>query len=247
MDSKLKYYHLQIDGKIIMSYRTKVETELRTLMVDKDIGGHGMEHFLAVANHAVAALEYENLDDKIKLQIELAALLHDADETKIFPNNHHNENARDILLRVLDMDDKDIWIENIIFMINLVSCSKNGDDEVPHPWLSIPRDCDRLEAIGEIGIQRCKEYTDHIKAPYHTKDTPRAYSRKEVWRHASYERFSQYKNGRKSASMIDHYYDKLLHIGHPSCLKSQNKYILTEAATRNDILVDFVLNYWRQH
>lgn len=141
-----------------MSYTCKVEAELRQLMQDKDMGGHGLDHFLAVADHARKALLHENLDKKIKLQIELAALLHDADESKIFPLNKNNENAHRILDKIIDFDNKNEFINNVISLINLVSCSKNGDDDVPQPWMAIPRDCDRLEAIGEIGIKRCLEY-----------------------------------------------------------------------------------------
>lgn len=226
-----------------MSYRSKIELELQELMKNSNVGGHGIDHFIDVADHATLAVQYENLDEQTKLQIILAALLHDADEKKLFTTKN-NSNARTILDKVIDFPNKDTFIEDIIDMINLVSCSEHGDDEVPHPWMAIPRDCDRLTAIGEIGIKRCKEFTDHIKNPYHTDDTPRATSVEEVLANATYERFVGYKSGVPSTSMIDHYYDKLLHIGRPECLRSQNKYILEEANRRNGLMATFVVDYW---
>ena len=132
----------------------------------------------------------------------------------------------------------------IIEMIDLVSCSKNGDSEPPEPWMAIPRDCDRLEAIGQIGIDRCREFTIHKKAPFHTETTPRAQTIEDVWKAATPERFDAYMKGVNSISMIDHYYDKLLHIGRPEKLRSQNPYILRQAAKRNDVMASFVVDYW---
>ena len=227
--------------------RGLVEDRLKELMVGKDVGGHGFDHFVAVANHAVEALKYENISDRCKLQVELAALLHDADEDKIFPESVNYENARRILFETIDIEDKETFIDEIIYMIDIVSCSRNGDNEVPQSWMGIPRDCDRLEAIGQIGIDRCKEYTDHLGNPYHTDSTPRVTTVEELWSVATSDRFNGYMNGKKSPSMIDHYYDKLLHIGNSSSLRSQNPYILGEASKRNDIMVNFVLEYWKQN
>jgi uncharacterized protein len=223
--------------------RSQVEAMLRALMTGHDVGGHGFDHFIAVANHAVAALKCETLSPRKKLEVELAALLHDVDDSKIFPDSMGYQNARAILEKI-DVSDKDELIENAIEMIDLVSCSKNGDREPPEPYMAIPRDCDWLEAIGQIGIDRCRDFTIYKQAPFHVDSTPRAYTEEQVWMEATPERFTAYMNGAKSASMIDHYYDKLLHIGKPAHLRSQNPYILEEAARRNHIMVEFIINYW---
>jgi len=226
-----------------MSIRSQVERELYSLIKDHEIGGHGMDHFIAVTNHAVEALDHETLSPRIKLQVELAALLHDADDKKIFPSSINYQNARNILSHI-DIEDKSNFIEGIITMIDLVSCSKNGDSEPSEPYMAIPRDCDRLEAIGQIGIDRCKEFIVHKEQPFHIDTTARVYTEEELWQIATPERFNAYKTGVSSVSMIDHYYDKLLHIGKPGCLRSQNRYILDEAARRNHIMVQYVLDYW---
>ncbi|CAH6420246.1 Hypothetical protein HVR_LOCUS1140 [uncultured virus] len=240
-----------------------VEDELRDLLKNHDVGGHGMDHMLAVASHTEKALEHELLPKHTKLQVYLAALLHDADDPKIFKNSNNYNNARDILERSITLSNtrgfyyleynkcsecldhvdlyRNTYINSIISMIDLVSCSKNGDSDPPVPWMAIPRDSDRLEAAGEIGIERCLQVTKHFGSPHHTPDTPRVYTEEELWKVATPERFTNYK---KSVSMIDHYYDKLLHIVAPERLKSKNVYILKEAERRNKIMIDYVLNYW---
>ena len=246
-----------------------VKNKLRDLMKDHNVGGHNIEHMIAVMNHAKKAVEQEILPQYIKEKIILAALLHDADDTKIFKHSKHFNNARTILKESLSedflrplMDEemdvtkfwfyydgnillyRDFFIDDVIELIELVSCSKDGNSDPPQRWMAIPRDCDRLEAIGEIGIKRCDEYSAATNAPDFTPETHRVSTEKELWSVATPERFSKYK---KSVSKIDHYYDKLLHIGKPECLKSQNKYILEEASRRRDIMVQYVLDFWKCH
>lgn len=220
--------------------------ELKKLMVENNIADHhGYQHMIAVHNHAKSALEDELLLEENELAIELAALLHDVDDKKIFKNSQNNENARKILDKVLPLEYKnDKFIELVIGMIELVSCSKNGSSKPRKSWMAIPRDADRLEALGSIGIQRCKEFNLSIGAPLHLDSTPRVHTEEELWKVATPERFANYKS---SDSMIDHFYDKLLHIGKPEYLMSCNSYILEEAAKRNQCMIQFVLQYWKDH
>lgn len=270
------------------SIYTTIEAKLRELMIGHDVGGHGVDHMIAVMEHAEAAVACEDLPNYTKEIIILAALLHDADDPKIFKDHNRYENAKrilnetlteDYLLPLMKESSKQDWvwsirnhasnplstvtsveevnqeptwllnqfkfffIEDVLELISLVSCSKNGNREPREKWMVIPRDCDRLEAIGEIGIQRCDEYSAAINAPDYTPDTVKVYTEEELWQVATPERFAKYK---KSVSKIDHYYDKLLHIGTPECLKSQNAYILEEAARRNNLMVKYVLDFWNQ-
>ncbi|CAK7994551.1 Hypothetical protein POVR1_LOCUS75 [uncultured virus] len=119
------------------------EIHLQTLLVDRDVAGHGFGHMKTVADHAMKALEVETISPSEKLAVSLAALLHDADDEKIFPGSVDNENARKILTTIGAAD-----VELIVEMINLVSCSKNGDTDPPKPFMAIPRDCDKAELIG---------------------------------------------------------------------------------------------------
>jgi uncharacterized protein len=221
---------------------------------------HGITHAIAVMNHAENALnqaenalnqaentlnQAENtlnqttfkFDEKIKRCVKLAALLHDADDRKFFPNNQNYENLRQIL-DDLPSDEIDL----IIKMISLVSSSKNGDripeDAIKNEWLLYPRYADRLEAIGIIGIERCFQYALTSKNPLYISTTPYVTTEEELWKVASIERYNRYTG--YSDSMIDHYYDKLLCA---SIFPIRNKYFDKETELRRKPLIDFILMF----
>lgn len=196
------------------------------------------------------------------LAILLAALLHDLDDRKLFPDHKNYENARRVMKKVCesrgDPDDKAGLGDRVISMISYVSTSGNGD-EVPeefkdHPWVLIPRWADRLEAVGrKVGIPRCAQYTKGIRRPLFTERTKRARTEEELWKIATPERYRLYTQGgideegkeRKkgeSESMIDHFYDKLLHIGR---VTTGNAFLDSEFAKRHTEMVQFVLKFGR--
>jgi uncharacterized protein len=202
----------------------------------KDISPcHGYEHAMAVYNHAVKATEELKIQEKEL--ILYAALLHDIDDPKFFKSKDC-ENAISILKEVGLKDEE---IKTVVEMINLVSSSKNGD-RVPESvkgkeWKLIPRWCDRLEAIGKIGIQRCATFRKNVtKAPFFASSTPRPKDMEELSSYVSVERYKSYKG--ESLSMIDHYFDKLLLLGSFEC---NNNYIKEEVKKRNDVMSAFVL------
>lgn len=215
--------------------------ELHEIMKTVNAPGHGVDHFVAVYKHACEAVLREDLPPDTKLHIVVAALLHDIDEKKFFPHNKHYENAR-LILNKLNYTYKDV--EDIIDMIKLVSCSTNGDSTPPFPYMCIPRDCDRLEAIGLLGVERALQCATLYNEPFTVDTTEKAFTIDDINRIVTPERFNKYASGIKSLSLIDHFYDKLLHIGKPECLKSGNAYILEMAKTYHDNMVQYVLNYW---
>lgn len=202
---------------------------------------HGIEHALIVVGHVDRALELNPLPEQTQLAIRLAALLHDADDGKFFSTSKELTNARTVLERLeLPLET----IELVLRMINLVSCSKNGNswDSVDQEWLLYPRFADRLEALGEIGLVRCWVYTYHVKRPLFTDETPRPKTLEELRAVASPERFEQYVNKKGkvgSSSFIDHFYDKLLHIAQ----LGTNPYFTQEAALRLRIMEDFLVDF----
>ncbi len=194
-----------------------------------------------------------SLSEKVASEIQLAALLHDVDDYKYSSftimysgddNDSHTPypNAMSILSKVLrECEDRpEIDIELVLFMIDLVSCSQNGNDvpiEIQNTssnyqhHLLIPRWSDRLEAIGRPGVIRCYQYTLEKGRPLWGEGDPKPKTETEVWDHATPDRFKQYltrgkckqetkaKNSSDVTSnedtMIAHYYDKLLHIARP--------------------------------
>lgn len=198
---------------------------------------HGMDHAEAVLAHAARAVDdYQDMSESQRDAVLLAALLHDADDAKYFQDT---ENAREIA-EMAGADDE--TVELVCEMIDLVSTRKNKNTSVPahQEWKLIPRWCDRLEAMGTIGVERCVDYAKRIGNPMRTEDTAVCRSSAEVDAVATPERFAAY-NG-ESASIIDHFYDKLLHLRR-GITSTQSRYLMEEAERRHQVLVDYVLLY----
>jgi uncharacterized protein len=118
---------------------------------------HGWRHYQLVKTNLIKAVNiYHFISHKDKLCYTLAALLHDVDDRKIFPNSINYQNARMILLNA---GLRRPLIDRIVYLIDLVSASKNGNSIPENKYDLLPREADRVEAIGEIGLVRCYIYT----------------------------------------------------------------------------------------
>lgn len=175
--------------------------------------GHGATHAYTVASHAMLALNSlkKRPDTHQSRAVILAALLHDVDDHKLF-NTIDYANAR----KILAQETPEI-VDLVIKMISLVSCSANGNNIDPAlpEWMYYPRWADRLEAIGEEGIRRCHSYSVHVGRPLFTEETPRVTNMEDLAVVAPPSRFSNYiETGGKVglSTMIDHFYDKLVHL-----------------------------------
>jgi uncharacterized protein len=92
---------------------------------------------------------------------------------------------------------------------------------------------DRLEALGETGVERCLAYARHKQLPLATADTLLAHTDADIDRIATPERFAAYASGRvSSVSVIDHFWDKLLHIGNMTDSGITNRHLIGEAQRR---------------
>ena len=121
---------------------------------------HGVEHANIVHENAIQIMiTYEPmLTMEQKIMISTAALLHDVDDRKYFPNNKNQENAREIMTKNMGHTPK--MIDQIAELISYVKTSGSvvyDISDIPK-WKLIPRDADRIEAIGKIGVRRCLEY-----------------------------------------------------------------------------------------
>lgn len=114
--------------------------------------GHDAEHTLRVYRNAAAiAANYPDCD---KTMICLAALLHDADDHKLF-DTADNANARRFMeSQSIDRETAD----RICGIINSVSFSRNKGSAPESPEGKIVQDADRLDAIGAVGIARAFAY-----------------------------------------------------------------------------------------
>ena len=114
--------------------------------------GHDFDHTMRVYRTAMEIAEAEPECDR--LIVALAALLHDADDAKLF-ETENNANAR-AFLNSQNIDEA--TAQRICTAINAVSFSKNRDRRPELPEGRIVQDADRLDAIGAIGIARTFAY-----------------------------------------------------------------------------------------
>ncbi len=115
-------------------------------------GGHDAEHTLRVYQNALRISEHEPGCDR--MTVILAALLHDADDHKLF-HTDHNMNAR-VFLTANHVPDEQA--KRVLAAINSVSFSRN-QGRVPESLEGkIVQDADRLDAMGAIGIARTFAY-----------------------------------------------------------------------------------------
>lgn len=121
-------------------------------LLENNAGGHDIAHSVRVYKNALKIAETEPSCDM--LVVSLAALLHDADDHKLF-DNENNENARAFLSNNGVPADK---TEEIIKVINSVSFSQNRGKKPETIEGMIVQDADRLDAIGAIGIARTFAY-----------------------------------------------------------------------------------------
>ena len=137
-----------------MDYKHIVDAAIKYIEVlfKDEATGHDFEHTMRVYRTAVDIAN--NYPEKNMFYIELAALLHDVDDDKIFSTGE-NENAKKFL-KSQKVEQKDIV--EIIKIINQVSFSKNKDKKPSSLEACIVQDADRLDAIGAIGIARAFAY-----------------------------------------------------------------------------------------
>ncbi len=123
-------------------------------------GGHDAAHTLRVYRNAMMIQEKERNGDPET--VALAALLHDADDHKLF-HTENNQNARSFLAFHGVDENK---AERIIAAVNSVSFSQNRGKRPDTPEGKIVQDADRLDAIGAIGIARTFAYGgEHGRGP----------------------------------------------------------------------------------
>ena len=114
--------------------------------------GHGFEHSCRVWRNAMKIAEAESGCDK--QIVSLAALLHDADDHKLF-DTENNANARRFLETCgIPAETAD----RICEAINAVSFSRNKGKRPETPEGRIVQDADRLDALGAVGIARTFAY-----------------------------------------------------------------------------------------
>lgn len=126
--------------------------EYINILFRDNAGGHDAGHTMRVYGNALKIAESE--PDCDMETAALAALLHDADDHKLFATEN-NANARSFMeSRKVSQDQ----IEAVCRIINSVSFSKNKDKRPDTIEAMVVQDADRLDAMGAIGIARTFAY-----------------------------------------------------------------------------------------
>ena len=114
--------------------------------------GHGADHSVRVYENAMRIADEE--PGCSREVVALAALLHDADDHKLF-QTENNENARAFLGEMrIGREETD----RILEAVNAVSFSRNRGKRPETPEGRIVQDADRLDALGAVGIARTYAY-----------------------------------------------------------------------------------------
>lgn len=158
-----------------------------------DYSGHDYYHSIRVYKLATSICKGENSDLEI---VQLAALLHDVDDYKLFGGNlGTTSNAEEFLKSNKIVDIKIKAICDIIASISF----KGTDTKVPESLEGkIVQDADRLDAIGAIGIARTFAYGGSKNRSMHIpNEKPKEDMNEEEYIKAE-------------GTTINHFYEKLL-------------------------------------
>ena len=140
-------YMSSIDSTIINDAIAYAEELFRT-----NAGGHDAEHTIRVYRNTLRIAEAEP-DCDVRIAA-LAALLHDADDHKLF-STKNNANAR-AFLEAHQVPRQ--TIDRICRVINSVSFKQNKGKAPDTPEGKVVQDADRLDAMGAIGVARTFAY-----------------------------------------------------------------------------------------
>lgn len=144
-----------MDEKIMIHHAIEY---IETLFAN-DCGGHDAAHSKRVYHNALLIADTE--PECSRFVVAMAALLHDADDHKLF-QTENNENARAFLSKH-QVDPAQT--EHICEVINGISFSKNRGVRPKTLEGKIVQDADRLDAIGAIGIARTFAFGGERKRP----------------------------------------------------------------------------------
>lgn len=163
---------------------------------DNDTTGHDYAHILRVRHHALQIAKYEDVDF---FTVELASLLHDSVDKKLFKDNDDAWVQLKKWMHSVNLTEN--YQKELIHILKYVSYN-GGQNKGKLKSLAglIVQDADRLDAIGAIGIARTFQYAGHFNEPMHIPSKlPRQFNK------GNSETYHKEPN-----SAINHFYEKLL-------------------------------------
>lgn len=191
----------------------------------EDFSGHDYYHTLRVYKLAASICNEEKADLEI---VQLAALLHDVDDYKLFGKNEGKITNAELFLRENNVSEEKInAINDIIASISF----KGTDTKVPETIEGkIVQDADRIDAIGAIGIARAFAYGgSRNRSMYDPDEKPRD--------HMDFEEYSKNKG-----TTINHFYEKLLKLKDMMNTESGRRV----AENRHKYMEDFLNEFYHE-
>ncbi len=167
--------------------------ELLKIRYISDSSGHDWSHLERVWLMAKRLALGEGVNHFL---LEMAALLHDVDDSKIKTEGEAEFSRTEALLQEFSIDAD---LRGKLFeIIRTVSFHGGFNTQPTSLEGKIVQDADRLDAMGAIGIARCFAYNGHKGNPiYDPTVKPKIF-----------DSFSSYK--KHTSTAINHFYEKLL-------------------------------------
>lgn len=199
-----------------------------TELLSADKSGHGSEHVERVARLAKMFAEQEGANIEIA---ELIALLHDADDYKLF-GAECAENFTNTKRILAECDASEDVINTVVSAMKTIGYSKRLAGFSPETLEGkIVSDADMCDAIGTTGILRCYQYNIAHNNPFFDKDIFPVLGLSS----------SEYKN-KKEGTVVTHMFEKLLTLKDLMLTESGKK----EAIARHEIMIEFLRHYFNE-
>ncbi len=191
-----------------------------------EYSGHDYWHSYRVYKLASRIAEEEHAD---LLIVQLAALLHDADDRKISPNTHEKKGNAISFMKQNGVEDQ--IISEVVKIIEEVSYA--GEDSVVPQSIEgkCVQDADRLDAMGAIGIARAFAYGGNHNRVMHDPDIkPNLYMTKE-----------EYQN--HLSTTINHFYEKLFRLNGMMNTSAAKKIAVHRDQAMHQYIDEFLLEW----
>ena len=211
----------------VSNHIEKVKNEVAKLL-EWDNSGHGLEHINRVLDLSLKFAEKENANKYI---VSLIALLHDADDYKLFGR----ENAEKLTNAKIIMDDCNVdkaIQEQVCDAINNIGYSKRLKGHSPTTLEGkIVSDVDMCDALGANGILRVYTYSMKNGKPFFDRNI------------FPIEDMNAEKYTRKCAdSSVCHIFEKILKLKDLMLTDSGKE----ESKNRHQIVVDFLYHLFNE-
>lgn len=190
-----------------------------------DASGHDWFHIDRVRKLALKLSEHEGGN---KFIIEMAALLHDVADDKLFGSEEEGlQKIKDFLMNNSIATSE---MEQIIYIVQNISFKGGNGSRIKSLEGQIVQDADRLDAIGAIGIARTFAYGGNKgRMMYHPDILPRDNMTKEEYRS-------------DNSPTINHFYEKLFKLKDLMNTKSAK----VKAEERHLYMVNFVEEFMKE-